>query len=364
MISDELIICPLSPSIPNSNPSSEDEAGWANLESAPIRAEAPQSLSASRTADDDDVMDADEGTVVQKPRGLPAPPEPTVAEVAQHNLTHFPYRSWCPHCLACRRPNAHHRRSSSSSTRKVPLFCADYCFVKDSQDTEMATVLAGRLYPSMAVVATVCDAKGTEDEKAIRRLTQFIKESQYPQIVYKSDQERAIAKMIEYAIKGAGRSGIPESEEAFASGVSQAVAEFSAVGESASNGRGERTVQAVEDLLRTLKSALEARIKVRIPADHAIMRWLVEHVATILNRYSVNKEGVTPFFAFHGKRSAEKLVEFGERVSYFVPRKARAKLDHRWRLGTFVGLSTSSNESMIATSNGSEIVFSLNYVSN
>jgi hypothetical protein len=39
----------------------------------------------------------------------------------------------------------------------------------------MATVLAGRLYPSMAVVATVCDAKGVEDEKAIKRLTQFVK---------------------------------------------------------------------------------------------------------------------------------------------------------------------------------------------
>ena len=147
----------------------------------------------------------------------------------------------------------------------------------------------------------------------------------------------------------------PESDEAFASGVSQAVAEFSAVGESASNGRAERTVQAVEDLLRTLKSALEARIKTRIPAEHAIMRWLVEHVATILNRYSVNKEGVTPFFAFHGKRSAEKLVEFGEKVFFYVPRKARAKLDHRWRLGTFVGLSTSSNESMIALSNGNVV---------
>ena len=297
MIDKQIIICPLSPSVPNPH-LSDEETGWASVESAPIRAEAIRSSAAARTDDDDDVVDA-EGDVVQMPRGIPAPPEPTTAEIAQHNLTHFPYRSWCPHCLACRRPNTHHRQSSRSSTRKVPLFCADYCFAKDSHDSEMATVLAGRLYPSNAVVATVCDAKGTEDEKAIRRLTQFIKESGYPQIVYKSDQERAITKMIELAIKGAGRSGIPESGEAFASGVSQAVAEFSAVGESASNGRAERTVQAVEDLLRTLKSALEARIKCRIPADHAIMRWLVEHVASILNRYSINKDGVTPLFAFH-----------------------------------------------------------------
>ena len=244
MIADQIIICPLSPSVPIPDSSVDDEVGWANLESAPVMAEAPLSSTAARTADDDDLVDGDEGHVAQMPRGVPAPPEPTAAEVSQHNLTHFPYRSWCPHCLACRRPNSHHRQSNPSSTRKLPLFCADYCFVKDSHDTDMATVLAGRLYPSMAIVATVCDVKGTEDEKAIGRLTQFIKESGFSQIVYKSTQERAITKMIEVAIRNAGRSGVPESGGTFESGVSQAVAEFSAVGESASNGRAERTVQA------------------------------------------------------------------------------------------------------------------------
>ena len=56
-------------------------------------------------------------------------------------------------------------------------FCADYCFVKDSRDDDMATVLAGRLYPSMAVLATVVDAKGLQDATATARLTQFIRES-------------------------------------------------------------------------------------------------------------------------------------------------------------------------------------------
>ena len=62
--------------------------------------------------------------------------------------------------------------------------------------------------------------------------------------------------MTEEALRRSGRSG-----SAFDSGLDQAVDEHSAVGESASNGRAERTVQAVEDLLRTLKSALESRIK-------------------------------------------------------------------------------------------------------
>ena len=75
----------------------------------------------------------------------------------------------------------------------------------------MTTILAGRLYPSNAVFATVCDAKGTEDEKAILRLSQFIKDSGVPKLVYKSDQERAIATMTEEALRRAGRNGQSEN---------------------------------------------------------------------------------------------------------------------------------------------------------
>ena len=33
------------------------------------------------------------------PQGLPAPYTPSEAEVANHNLTHLPYRNWCPICV-------------------------------------------------------------------------------------------------------------------------------------------------------------------------------------------------------------------------------------------------------------------------
>ena len=29
----------------------------------------------------------------------PIPNTPTLEEVRQHRLTHYPYRSWCPHCV-------------------------------------------------------------------------------------------------------------------------------------------------------------------------------------------------------------------------------------------------------------------------
>ena len=55
---------------------------------------------------------------------------------------------------------------------------------------------------------------------------------------------------------------------------------------------------------------------------------------------------------FMGRKSSEKLVEFAEQVFYYVPKRLRAKLSHRWRIGTYLGLATSSNEHFVANRRG------------
>ena len=67
-----------------------------------------------------------------------------------------------------------------------PLFCADYCFVRDNQDKELATILVARLYPAKAILATVCPHKGV-DEQVVARMASFITDSGYRSIVYRSD---------------------------------------------------------------------------------------------------------------------------------------------------------------------------------
>ena len=158
---------------------------WENIGDAPVLAD-PSSAAEAQMVDDDEV-DAIDGQEVQAARGIPAPPEPTPAQVARRNPTHYPYRRWCPHCLACRRPNSQHRRSFPANARTIPLACADYAFVKDSRDDNLTTMLVGRLYPSMSVLASVCDAKGN-DEQAISRLAAFIKESGIARLVHKTSR--------------------------------------------------------------------------------------------------------------------------------------------------------------------------------
>ena len=239
--------------------------GWDNLDDADVLRDPEASIIGH--ANDSEEASALDDTSACVPIGMPEPDQPSRAEKARHDLTHITYRSWCPHCVAGRRPSDQHR-SQSRSSRSVPLFCSDFAFLRDAQDEDLTPVLVGRLYPSRALFATVCDAK-SHDDAATRRLANFLKESGIPRLVYKSDQESSLKLMVENALARIGKSGTFEAYEA--------VPEYSAVGSSASNGRAERAVQTIEDQIRTLKSALESRMKARLPSDSPTFRWLTEH---------------------------------------------------------------------------------------
>ena len=148
-------------------------------------------------------------------------------------------------------------------------------------DEDLLTGLAGKLYPSHSFFASVCDVKGPEDS-VTDRLAEFLKDSGVTKLVYKSDQEPAIRAMLEKALNSIGRTGDPRSNDE----IIQLVPESSAVGESPSNGKAERAVQSIEDMTRTYPSALEDRIRAKIPTQHPVMRWLVEHAASMLNHFS------------------------------------------------------------------------------
>ena len=286
-----------------------------------------------------DVIDVDDDEVIQTAQSMPEPLVPSKAVVDAHNLSHWPYRSWCPHCVAARRPNSHHRRQGAPAERTVPLLCADYCFIRDNEDDQLATVLVCKFEPANLMLTTIVDEKGAAED-TVTRVAQFIKESGYTQLVYRSDQEPALRSLFEAAARQIGRE------------VSQMAPEASSVGESQSNGRAEAAVRVFEDKIRTYKSALETRLKCRLPSDHPTLRWMAEHVCSVHNRLVCNRDGRTPFETIHGQRWRGRMVEFGEQVFYFVPKRLRAKLNLRWRLGTFLGNSQSTNEVYVAAANG------------
>ena len=143
----------------------------------------------------------------QKPMMMKGPLNPSQQEIDLHNLTHLPYRSWCPHCVATRRPNIAHVPSKQAST--IPQLATDYCFIRDSVDQDTATCLVARVYPWKMTFAIVVDLKG-RDESAIKRLSNFIKSCGLTHFSYRSDQEKSLLALVEEAIMLAGETELAE----------------------------------------------------------------------------------------------------------------------------------------------------------
>ena len=287
----------------------------------------------------------------EQPAGLPkSPKQPSAQDIAMHNLTHFPYRDWCPHCVASRRPNTPHR-SRALEERKIPLVVADYCYLRDSKDQDLATCLVVGVYPYRMTMATVVDMKG-RDENAIKRVSKFFKMCGLTHFAMKSDQETSRKALLDEAVTMAGKSSVLEP--------TVAAPEMSSVGESQSNGKAERTVQRVEDQIRTLKSATEGRFSTgttgyKIQSTHATMDWMVEYGASLCSKYSVGDDGKSAFERLHGKRANEHLVEFGEKVMYYIPKARRAKLDRRFGIGVFMGKALWGDDNFISRADGTVV---------
>ena len=114
----------------------------------------------------------------------------------------------------------------------------------------------------------------------------------------------------------------------------RAIPEASPTGSSGSNGVIERTVQAIEDQVRTMKLALESRIGVEIPSDHDVVPWMVEYAATIVNKGQVGADGKTAYERLKGKPAHLSGLEFGEKIlwkSNVPARERRNKMDVDWK---------------------------------
>ena len=55
---------------------------------------------------------------------------PTQEEVNAHNVSHLPYRSWCPHCVRGKARRRSHRKRGRSQRDGIPVISLDYMWLK------------------------------------------------------------------------------------------------------------------------------------------------------------------------------------------------------------------------------------------
>ena len=70
--------------------------------------------------------DVEEPQEARKAKGLPAPQQPTAQERLEHELTHLPYRSWCPVCVQAKGRSDNHPKQHN----KTPVIQCDITYYK------------------------------------------------------------------------------------------------------------------------------------------------------------------------------------------------------------------------------------------
>ena len=103
------------------------------------------------------------------------PRKPSEAEVAEHELTHIPYRNWCPICVRCKGKDLDHRKAIGEE-RGVSEYAFGYCFPGDEFGFKMV-VLAGREKVTGMYFATAVPTKGSIGRFSVDKVVDYMDES-------------------------------------------------------------------------------------------------------------------------------------------------------------------------------------------
>ena len=229
---------------------------------------------------DEDVQAEENSGEVEAARRCRQPRTPSAREREEHERTHTPYRCWCEHCV--RGQGAEYKHSTVKGTNasdEVPRVILDYCFFTEAERNAGASE-EGRADSAEAQVSltalvmkeTLCGSvwayalksKGVSDDPWI--VDQLVDDLctiglAQERIVVKSDQE---APIVELQSQIARKRGYQDY------GVGTGI-ENSKVGDSNSNGKIERAIRDVGNIVRTLRLALESKIDRKIDMSMAIV---------------------------------------------------------------------------------------------
>ena len=90
----------------------------------------------------------------RRPKSLRSPSQPTPAQIEEHNLTHQPFRSWCPICQQTRgRPSQHRRRGGDHQS--VIMF--DYTFLTNPHHPPL-TPSSGSRYENHITILSLIES--------------------------------------------------------------------------------------------------------------------------------------------------------------------------------------------------------------
>ena len=230
------------------------------------------------------------------------PGMPTETERERHNMTHNPYRSWCPICVEARGkedPHLGHKRRQADSDG-IPEVGLDYkSFGQEEGEDDKATLIVCRDRLTLQTFAHLCRCKGPGDEWVVDKIMEDLATLGHTKLIMKTDGEPALVKVMEAVQGKREHQTIPKHPPAY---------------DPQANGVIEKAVDDVMGQIRALKIGLESRLKRKIESDEPILQWIVEHAPMMINRCQKGHDGKTPERRLKGKETQQGFVETGEQV--------------------------------------------------
>lgn len=197
-----------------------------------------------------------------------SPSKPSFEEVEAHNVTHLPYRSWCPVCVASRGREDPHSKVKSKANGK-PVVVMDYKTfgngLGESADDKIRAIVMRDQTTGM-IAGHICESKGPGDRWIVEKLIDDIASWGHTDIVLKTDGEASILALQEKIAEGRTHQTVPENPPAY---------------NPQSNGVAERAVQEFAAQLRSLKLALESRIGVVINRNWQVLNVMASWLSTL-----------------------------------------------------------------------------------
>ena len=276
----------------------------------------------------------------QQAAGIRDPGAPTLREIAEHELTHLPHRSWCHACVAGRSRDRPHKRLDGRDPSAIPCVVFDYGFFGGLGDEEAQAVQIARDVGTGMLFAHIVPRKGLVADHGVAQMLKDIERLGHKKMCLKCDGEASLVA-IQHEVKRVRAD--------------DTLLENSPAGDSRSNGIAERAVQSISEQVRVVRNSLETHIQAKIPGTHPVTCWLVEHCADLLNKYQKGQDGRTAYQRLRGKPWLHEMVAFGEKVHYKINLKEwdkRYKLEARWGEGYFLGVKWRTGESWIGTKGG------------
>ena len=302
----------------------------------------------------------DEVKKIPVPQQIPKKPEDP-NEILLHQLTHHPYQPWCELCVMGKgRPDAHFTDEERYVKREIPCISFDLCYtrkragepalpVEESEGVKVKFVCLVMVDSSSRAVHAVPVFNKSDIRLMAKEICRFVQWHGHPAVALRCDQEPVMLRVQYLAQQSLLKMGC------------KVLIENSKLRDHSSNALAEGVVHRVRQMSTVLRSAVESKLGLHVPMDHALVSWSWVHSCWLMNRFN-SFGNITPFEQVHGRAYTGKLCEFGEPVLAYVSISPGPKGGARWEPAVFVGKSVQNDMFICAKGNSIRLTRSIKRV--